>query len=67
MFFDLDGLAYNVPPVDPECGLNESVHVYSSIINDRQMYYSVVLGLVYNEQNKNSYHRMQLLQSNENL
>lgn len=43
--------------VDPESGLDEEVHVYTD--------YSVNLGLVDIENNKNSYYRMQLLESDK--
>lgn len=56
----LDGTA-----VDPECGLDENAHVYSTTMNGKKVYYSVILGLVDIEHNKNSYYRMQLLQSND--
>lgn len=57
---DLDGSA-----VDPECGLDENAHVYSAFLNKGKVYFSVILGLVDIEHNKNSYYRMQLLQSND--
>lgn len=56
----LDGTA-----VDPECGLDENAHVYSATLKNKKIYYSVILGLVDIEHNKNSYFRMQLLQSND--
>lgn len=56
----LDGTA-----VDPECGLDENAHVFSATLNDEKVYYSVILGLVDIEHNKNSYFRMQLLESND--
>lgn len=49
--------------VDPECGLDENAFVYSADINGVKVFYSVILGLVNVELNKNSYYRMQLLQS----
>lgn len=51
--------------VDPECGLDENAHVYSATINKKKVCYSVILGLVDIGRNKNSYFRMQLLQSND--
>lgn len=51
--------------VDPECGLEENAHVYSAMINNGKVYYSVILGLVDIERNKNSFYRMQLLESND--
>lgn len=50
--------------VDPECGLVDNVHVYSAKINGKIVHYSIILGLVDVERNKNSYYRMQLLESN---
>lgn len=61
MYFSLDGSA-----VDPECGLADNAHVYCGNAQERQdVKYSVVLGLVDIENNKNSYHRIQLLESDE--
>lgn len=51
--------------VDPECGLEENAHVYSATINGAKVFYSVILGLVDIECNKNSFYRMQLLASND--
>lgn len=51
--------------VDPDSGLKETAHIYCGEINGREMKYMVVLGLVDIEQNKNSYFRMQLLESND--
>lgn len=51
--------------VDAECGLDENAFVYSERINNRIVYYHVILGLVDIDTNRNSYHRMQLLQSKE--
>lgn len=51
--------------VDPECGLDENSNVYSENLCGRLVHFSVALGLVDIENNKNSYHRMQLLQSKE--
>lgn len=51
--------------VDPECGLEENAHVYSETYRGRKVDYSVILGLVDIERNKNSYFRMQLLQSDD--
>lgn len=54
--------------VDPESGLGETVDVFSQQIHGRELQFSVSLGLVDIESNKNSYYRMQLLKSNhENL
>lgn len=50
--------------MDPECKLENNVHVYSKKINGKTVYYSVTLGLVDIGRNKNSYYRMQLLKSN---
>lgn len=57
---DLDGGV-----VDLECGLEENAHVYSATVNNAKVYYSVILGLVDIERNKNSFYRMQLLESND--
>ncbi|XP_055294949.1 poly [ADP-ribose] polymerase-like [Sitodiplosis mosellana] len=52
--------------VDPECGLADNAHVYCGDAgNHKDVEYSVVLGLVDIESNKNSYYRMQLLESDE--
>ncbi|XP_031638339.1 poly [ADP-ribose] polymerase-like [Contarinia nasturtii] len=53
------------PAVDPECGLDEIAHVYCCATNRGELEYSAVLGLVDIENNRNSYYRMQLLESNE--
>lgn len=50
--------------VDPECGLGDNVHVYSTKIAGKTVFYSVNLALVDIECNKNSYYRLQLLESN---
>lgn len=51
--------------VDPECGLAKKAHIYcKTLAGDYIIPYSVVLGLVDIECNKNSYYRMQLLESN---
>lgn len=61
VFFFLDGSA-----VDPECGLADNAHVYCGNALERQnVKYSAVLGLVDIENNKNSYYRIQLLESDE--
>lgn len=49
--------------VDPECGLNENANVFRRCINQREIKYSVILGRVDIQNNKNSYYRMQLLES----
>lgn len=49
--------------VDQECGLNENAHVFRQFVNQREIKYSVILGLVDIQNNKNSYYRMQLLES----
>lgn len=51
--------------VDPECGLEDNAHVYSKDMNGRRVKFSVILGLVDIENDKNSYYRIQLLESNE--
>lgn len=51
--------------MDPESGLGENANVFSIVINRKNLYYSVVLGFVDIEHNKNSYFRMQLLESND--
>lgn len=57
----IDGCA-----VDPECGLEDNAHVYSQNGNNgRLVRYSVILGLVDIENDKNSYYRIQLLESNK--
>ena len=65
MFFfaQIDKNEYNL--VDPESGLKETTHVYCEETNGKQIKYMVVLGLVDIELNKNSYFRMQLLESND--
>lgn len=60
MHFITDGCA-----VDPECGLEDNAHVYSQMINTRRVYFNVVLGLCDIENDKNSYYRIQLLESND--
>lgn len=55
----LDGCA-----VDPDCGLEDNAHVYSQLMNKRCVKFSVILGLVDIENDKNSYYRIQLLESN---
>lgn len=57
--WQIDGTA-----VDPECGLAENAHVYWDK-NGNNKKYSVILGLVDIQSNKNSYYRMQLLESND--
>lgn len=52
-------------PVDPECGLEDEAHVYSEIINGKRMEFSVVLSFVDIENNRNSYYRLQMLESNQ--
>lgn len=51
----------NGNPVDLDCGLEENAHVFC----DSGLQYSVILGFVNISNNKNSYFRMQLLESNE--
>ncbi|XP_055300035.1 poly [ADP-ribose] polymerase-like [Sitodiplosis mosellana] len=51
--------------VDPESGLEDDAHVYSEIINGKRMEFSVILGLVDIENDKNSYYRIQMLESNQ--
>lgn len=51
--------------VDPDSGLKETTHVYCGEFCGRQIKFMAVLGLVDIENNKNSYHRMQLLESND--
>lgn len=51
--------------VDPECGLEDNARVYCQKQQGREIKYSVNLVLVNIEDDKNSYYRMQLLQSNE--
>lgn len=58
--FNLDG-----NEVDPECGLSENAHVFSCRLNQRDIKYFVILGHVDILNNRNSYFRMQLLESNE--
>lgn len=52
-----DGLA-----VDPDSGLEDVAHVYVSRNNDK---YNVVLGKTDIQRNKNSYYKMQLLESDK--
>lgn len=58
----IDGLGGGA--VDPECGLGDNVHVYSEKVNGKNVYYSVILSFVDIYFNKNSYYRLQLLESN---
>lgn len=58
--FKLDGGV-----VDPESGLEENAKVFSIEFNKEKLFYSVILGFVDIEHNKNSYYRMQLLESND--
>lgn len=52
--------------VDVESGLKGSAHVYCGELQPgKQMKYMAVLGLVDIEMNRNSYYRMQLLESND--
>lgn len=51
--------------VDPECGLEDNAHVFCCTSSNRKYKYSVILGLVDIENDRNSYYRMQLLESNE--
>lgn len=57
----LDGIA-----VDPECHLDDFAHVYCDKVARRTIKYSVILGLVDIQKNKNSFYRMQLLESDKN-
>lgn len=59
IFFKLGGAA-----VDPECGLFDNVHVYSTKVAGKTVYYSDILAFVDIQNNKNSYYRLQLLESN---
>lgn len=56
----IDGCA-----VDPECGLEDNAHVYCRLIDGNQVNFSVILGLVDIDNDKNSYYRIQLLESND--
>lgn len=59
---------FNLPDgneVDPECKLNENARVFRRCINQREVKYSAILSLVDIQNNKNSYYRMQLLESTE--
>lgn len=51
--------------VDPESGLKEIAHVYCGELNGKRIRYMVVSALVDIQCNKNSYFRMQLLESND--
>lgn len=51
--------------VDVDSGLKGTAHIYCGELNGEQMKFMVVLGLVDIEMNKNSYYRMQLLESND--
>ncbi|XP_031626910.1 poly [ADP-ribose] polymerase-like [Contarinia nasturtii] len=50
-------------PVDPDVGLEDVAHVYCQILNRRMVKFSVILGVVDIENNRNTYYRMQLLES----
>lgn len=56
-----DGIA-----VDPECHLDDFAHVYCEKFEKRTIKFSAILGLVDIQQNKNSFYRMQLLESDKN-
>jgi len=51
--------------VDAESGLEKQAHIYCAEKYGRRVSYSVVLSLVQIENNKNSYYRLQLLESND--
>lgn len=51
--------------VDADSGLQDEAHIYCCDRNGKQVKYIVVLGLVDIQNNKNSFHRMQLLEGND--
>lgn len=51
--------------VDAESGLQAESHIYCGELDGKQFKYMVVLSLVDIQSNKNSYHRMQLLEAND--
>lgn len=51
--------------VDPESELEERAHVYREQTQNGGFYCSVTLTLVDIENNKNSFHRIQMLESND--
>ncbi|XP_031628011.1 poly [ADP-ribose] polymerase-like isoform X2 [Contarinia nasturtii] len=51
--------------VDYDSGLQQTAHIFCEEVNGKQLKYIVICGLVDIERNKNSYFRMQLLESND--
>lgn len=51
--------------VDPDSGLDDEAHVYCVSKDGSLLKYSVVLALVDIENDKNTYYRIQLLQSDD--